>query len=608
MTHQSLSEAILVGPAIESLFAQRKDSPWPSNILDDIAQMSDMRRRRMLHAKLREIFLQIPDATVDVVDAVKEGHVLQGCLAQTYNLLADLLESDPSTRRLVLYLPLELLPPQGWDVEPDSLHESAQRFQKAYMTRWRELLRDIDVRANFVDGNILERELAPDGQPLVCKAAHLIPHLVQKGLVSIPDMTTLMRETRNDVLRESISDALRTQSVGIDTADAADEDDSIERLPEEIDYELRKLDMREALDHARGMPPARVAWERRNSEDVLISSFADRIVHMLASERAEKKHLSSLLSATHRVLRLATLRGLRIAVERLATKDRPRTERICDTFCAFVRTNAPKTSEVLDEIETLFAHWVALGLMSPSDMRSFGFELPKLDSEFATTGPLAKELAGFSGTIESIARDPEYDRLLYPVGVFFGSRLKQYARRNADLDMAVFVKPGVQESERPHIRRILAELFPNEKIDGKIVEFWLESDGDALRIRDFPDPDVFLGDSTWIHLLMGSVWLGERVVIEKLYETLLSGFLYSEGRTIMDRDARTLWLGELERDVLQYRLMHKGYRRFFPPMSGRIESAAQPDPSTFWDPGYRRLATLLFVSRVFLPQLKYQKK
>ena len=37
---------------------------------------------------------------------------------------------------------------------------------------------------------------------------------------------------------------------------------------------------------------------------------------------------------------------------------------------------------------------------------------------------------------------------------------------------------------------------------------------------------------------------------------------------IHGREARELYLEELERDTLQYRLMHKGYERFYPSYGG----------------------------------------
>jgi hypothetical protein len=65
----------------------------------------------------------------------------------------------------------------------------------------------------------------------------------------------------------------------------------------------------------------------------------------------------------------------------------------------------------------------------------------------------------------------------------------------------------------------------------------------------------------------------------------------------------------MERDTLQYRLMHKGYERFFPAYGGmktphgdRIDGE-----SIFWDSGYRDAAIKLFANRVFLPKISSRK-
>jgi hypothetical protein len=58
-------------------------------------------------------------------------------------------------------------------------------------------------------------------------------------------------------------------------------------------------------------------------------------------------------------------------------------------------------------------------------------------------------------------------------------------------------------------------------------------------------------------------------------------------------------------DNLQYRLMHKGYDIFKPSkrIAGSEHSALIDWNSAFWDEGYRRIATLGFLSKVFLPDL-----
>ena len=74
----------------------------------------------------------------------------------------------------------------------------------------------------------------------------------------------------------------------------------------------------------------------------------------------------------------------------------------------------------------------------------------------------------------------------------------------------------------------------------------------------------------------------------------------------MGEDARKNWLLEIERDTLQYRLMHKGNARHYPEQGGiqTENSGALDSESMFWDSGYRRVATQLFLKKVFLPQLE----
>jgi len=384
------------------------------------------------------------------------------------------------------------------------------------------------------------------------------------------------------------------------------------KFRDEVAFELRKLEMRSALDQSRGVPKARVAWERQNREDVLTSIYAERIAEMMVAGSFACKNILPFLPPTcANTVRLAAMRGIGMAVDKLAKTDRAKAVEISAAFMADARTAlADGVPTIYDELESVLAHWADLGIVTEAHLRQFGIRLPKFDAAFPKNEPLAAKIMGFAETIESLAKSPELSRLLYPVAIFYGSQLKGYARRKADMDVAVFVKPGVPREERENVRQILMQTFLSRKMGGRIVEFWLETRGQELRVRDFPNPDVFLADSTWVHVLLAGVWLGQKEAQRELYAKLLPGFLHSEGKTVEGRDARTLWLCEIEREVLQYRLMHKGYRRFFP-VEGGIDApgAEKLDPqSAFWDSGYRRLATKLFVARIFLPQLRVGEK
>ena len=603
------STLFLVRPAMETLFARSKESLWPETILNDPVLVQEASLRHSLYVALSAIFERVP-VTEELSAAVDRKLIATDEAARMYDLLAAFLDADKYHKRLVLYLPFELIPSADWQPESAELKASATRFMQSYVKRWRELLDDIDVRANFVDGNILEPELAPYGQPLVRKAAHLIPQLIYKKHLTITDAKTMRDRTDSEILRANITDALSAIETAAGTAAAREEEISLERLASlqaEVESELRKLDMREALDHSRNMPSARVAWERRNNEDLLVTRYARLIAWCLCGEKVAFAPVQGHLSSPQMALRVAAMRGVGLAVEQLADANRRAADVLVLAFLTAFENTWLKEASICDEVEGILSRWASLSVVSEAQVRAFGLELPKLDAEFSTSSPLADELRGFSGAVEAIAQNPEYSRLLYPVVIFFGSRLKGYAKRNADLDAAVFIRPGISKKEREKIHHILDELFPSDRIDGKIVEFWLQESRQGLVIRDFRHPDVFLGDGTWVHLLLGSVWLGEKRTLAELYEKLLPGFLYSGGKTLMSRNARETWLAELEREVLQYRLMHKGYRRFYPPRGGVGNQPRLDCESVFWDSGYRRLATKLYISRIFLPQLSVRK-
>jgi len=107
-------------------------------------------------------------------------------------------------------------------------------------------------------------------------------------------------------------------------------------------------------------------------------------------------------------------------------------------------------------------------------------------------------------------------------------------------------------------------------------------------------------------VLLEGAWCGKKEAIKELYEKLLPGFLHSQDKKIADIDARKIWMKELERDTLQYRLLHKGYARLNVEQGGiKTKNGNDIDKnSMFWDSGYRRLATKLFITKVFLPQLE----
>jgi hypothetical protein len=86
---------------------------------------------------------------------------------------------------------------------------------------------------------------------------------------------------------------------------------------------------------------------------------------------------------------------------------------------------------------------------------------------------------------------------------------------------------------------------------------------------------------------------------------VLVGYMFETDEQIRGHSARSAYLEEIERDMLQYRLMHKGYERHYPPYGGINTPHADliDGKSTFWDSGYRQTAIRLFASQVFLPKI-----
>ncbi|MDP3696407.1 MAG: hypothetical protein Q8R55_00035, partial [Candidatus Taylorbacteria bacterium] len=286
---------VTIQPAIESLLAiGTENSFWPTELQNNPVIIARAGTRRNLFTKLDYLFRKIPQATIEITEAVDSGKTDPETIAEIYELLADFLDADPCHKRLILYLPFELIPNKTWKPPSDKLATSINRFVNSYMACWHELLKENDVRANFSDGNILEPELSPNGQNMVCKAAHLIPKLVQKGFISTTEVRGLISNCSSKICKESIVDTLpvlanmsfvyygqNDQQNIIRKEVKESTDDWFRKLPYNSEFELKKIEMRSALDQSRGIPKLRVAWERQERENTLIEKYADGISTIL---------------------------------------------------------------------------------------------------------------------------------------------------------------------------------------------------------------------------------------------------------------------------------------------------------------------------------------
>lgn len=602
MTRKAISEITLFNPAVETLLTQDPTSAWPKNVLNHPELTAQVTLRNQLLEKLSAFFAQFSNPEVEVTSIIQDGVIPLSAVSEVYDLLARFLESDSYNKRLVLYFPFELLPSKSSGL---ILPPAVTRFIEVYMKSWRILLEQTDVRANFADGNILEPELAPQGQPLVRKAAHLIPILVRKGLLSAAELSQI-KENADGLLYKSIADALLTIQ-GCSSRNNTQISAKYKwhlSMQDEVETELRKIDMRFELDLARGLPPARVAWEQRNKREVFANKYAESLSSYLLCNQSTINDLYRILAPTSSVyVRLIALRALGVLGEQLVKTNRSNAVEMWEQLRQLYPSSLD-IPELQDEIISILARWSAIGITTENDIQLLGLTVPRLDAGFSPSSRLATEVREYTSTLIELTDNPEYNKLIYPVAIFFGSKFKGYAKADADLDVAVFVRPGVSEEKRQKVRSIISSAFDKGSVGGKVVEFWLAEQGDTLQVRDLKNPDAYIADSSWVHLLFAGAWLGKRAEVELIHQRLLSSFLFNKDGLIGGRDARTVCLSEIEREVLQYRLMHKGYRRFFPVTGTAYVSSEAVDPqSTFWDSGYRRLATKLFVSRILLPKL-----
>lgn len=613
--NESIEKKIFVEkPPTESLlYINESDSPWPSRIRENTELQEQATDRRELLKQINAVFSSVPQIEMDVSSAVDAGLLEPDVLAETYERFVAMLESDPESARILLYFPFEMLPPASWHPESSRLQEAAANFIKSYLHHWHSLLGIYDVRANFVDGDIPEQELRTGPLPRVSKAAHLIPKLVEKGIISREEVEKIKESDTNPILHESIDDALAVLAdMEIDPTKKSEsllEESaiSLDSLVESFAHDLDQLHRANKSPEKSALPEARRVWQQEQSEQSVLNKYASILSRKITDGSMSSSTLSDYIE-THNApdeFALLTINAIRLAVETTARKNVSAAKTLGRDYAAVLENMSDNNAlGVHDALTSAWSHLIAVGAADENVLKKRGTEHPSLDARFAGNERVVqKEVRDLIPHVQAIESDPALGSFIYPVVTIFGSRLKGYSTDDADLDIAVFVKPNTPHNKQTELRELLAERFADHHIKGKPVEFWLEETESGLSVIDMPNPDMTTADSTWLHILFGAAWCGKEETIKMLHERLLPQYLHTKERG--GEGARSIWLEEMEREALQYRLMHKGYARHYPVHSGmQSEHADRIDGSSaFWDSGYRRLATKLFLSRVFLPKL-----
>ncbi|MFA5069803.1 MAG: nucleotidyltransferase domain-containing protein [Patescibacteria group bacterium] len=637
--HERAETAPFTPPVVELfLDPSRAGEVWPEHIAENEAFKVQIETRRELNERLETIFSHLPRPDISLQEAIKQGEITESQVADLFASLNPLLE-DKDYRRIALYLPFEFFPEKGKPYS-ETLQPAADQFQKAYMSAWKSLLHTHDVRANFVDGDVLETESRVTDLPRVVKAAHLIPKLVKHGFLKTGDAIKLMETSDDEMLEGSIADTLpvladmgfigEAELKRMKASDEASARDMAEHIIEEKnrpekkeaegvetpEIKLSSLQGRlrdefddieaEQYDH---VTEKRANWLRQEKKRKAIESAGDAIQSAIAGRTVSSETVAQFVSAeANATSQQALVNGLRKTIESAPPEEANNIyKQYQDTLLSLWKNETP---ELQAELAKTFCRLNKLGVVEDEQLAALGLKIPELAGPFSKNlETMKEEMHEVRDIAVAIESDPELSKKIYPVVSVFGSRLKGYGDKNADIDVGVFVRPETSISERETLTASIKQLFTHEKIQGKVVEFWLEETKDGLAVRDFGKPDVTLGESYWTHVLFGAASEGNKSAIRELREKLLVPYMNDQKKAIHGREARGLYLEEMERDTLQYRLMHKGYEQFNPSFGGIKTPHADliDGQSAFWDSGYRQTATKLFASRVFIPKISHTK-
>ncbi len=577
-THErNEKEPTLAAPAIELLLDPEKaPGAWPEEVARNKEFIAQIENRRKFNHDLDAVIAALPRPDMSLEDAIARERITEEQAAELYTSLNRLI-ADPDYTRLILYLPFEFLPDARWQPASPDLADAITGFKSEYIKAWDALLDVQDVRANFVDGNVLEVQSRTQDLPRVVKAAHLIPKLVQLGILSIDDVIGRIQASTDFTYRQSMADALAVLAdMGfIEHADQTEHPTETEE-PDNITDKRKQ-------------------WLKKRDELKDMEIAGDSIAHAIAND-------APIPETTDRQI---LINGIRKAIE---SADEAQRTIIYTRYEALLQSwwQQNTNTEVHDELAKTFCHFHGLGLIDDTSLAALDIVIPELAGPFSKNiTEMKEEIIKLKSIVAAIETDPELSRYLYPVTLLFGSRLKGYGKPDADIDIAVMVRPDVAPEEQGRLHASLEQVLARANISGRPVEFWLQETINGLAVRDFEATDAARAGSSWTHILFGAVWEGDPVAMQELRAKLLVPYFYDSKKLLYGRPARKLYLEELERDTLQYRLMHNGYERYFSavggintPHSDRIDSR-----SMFWDSGYRQIATKLFGNQVFLPKL-----
>ncbi|MCX6795498.1 MAG: hypothetical protein NT165_02090 [Candidatus Falkowbacteria bacterium] len=621
-------ELAISAPANEAIYPGSKDSYWSEDIKSDPELIAQAEKRLELSKKIQTLFLSAPE------------NIQEEETVATYQELEAFIKSDPYNARLLLYLPFEMIPGPTETKSDTQLAETKNGFRDFYLEEWQKLLSQHDDRSNFSNGDIPEREIRRGSLPQVSKAAHLIPILIEKKLLSFAQVIALTENSDDSILCDSIMDTIPTlldlrlisedeiadltkspkqllRNVGIIIQNEIKNEHLTEKNEDEVKNKnwltellpqanelLASIDEK-AEKKLETLPASRVKWEGQQEKNKIISGYSSRLADALAKNQLNWTDFEALIknNTQEKNSTLINLGTIQKFLENTATNNINEAQKLAiQSEPLFIAMAKNQESLVKESMESILSRLFSANIIDEEYLSKFNIPVTELGAKFSPENILnTEEFKELSQVIKKIESDPELSKQLYPISIVYGSKIKGYGAKEADLDLAFFIKPKTSSENRGEVQKSLGEVLTHEKISGTPLEFWLEESENKLKIKNHDSADKTLGNSWCTHVLFNGAWCGDKKVIQELYEKLMNPYLENNA----GEAERNIWLSELERDTLQYRLMHKGYFRFQKEKNGintKYPTEIDAD-SAFWDSGYRQLATKLFVEKVFIPKL-----
>lgn len=611
---------------LELFLAEDRDNTMLSkDLIRSVSYENEVRERQSLYTHIRELCVRIPDISEDWEHACQQGLVQASELSVLYSELTNFLERDENNGRIILYLPFQMLPyldnPQR---QSDSVTQAGERFGRAYKEAWLRLLFENEPRASFVDGDVLEPGMPEP--PSVRKAAHLLPEMVHHGLISMDEVHDLLDISTDDVLIQSLMEGLTVARDGELSSGALPERKmALEEEPVRwlsgivgaLITDLESIDQLYSADsHVLGISKERIVWEKQVRRDEAIDKSAHEIGQRLQVGDLAIEDIKEFALGTDKqdIYKIVFIRSVMIASELLVRQKNTDAARLLVQPCLRVFHSwwLDGSLEIKDTLVSALNHLRRSEVLSDTSLLVFGIQLPDLSLPFPVD--LEKLVEGdfksLKTATEKISKHPVLSRYIYPVVLVFGSRLKGYSRLSADIDKAIWIKPQTPWEKREEIITLLHQDVP-EIFDGeKLLEYWTEQQNTILGFRQNTLGISNVVGPQQVHFFIGGAWIGHEDDIRKLQRDIIPKYLNLDRFGEQKEKVRQQLLRRIEIDIVQYRLMHKGYRRLYPSHKGEASAHAQfiDWDSDFWDPGYRRIATLLFISRVFLPDLSSTKR